>query len=173
MSNIPNDLLPALFVASIPSALALFAFISRNDNLPHEKTFKAYERKKKLIFVIETSKQWESFWAKAESEVEHTKVIGFDCEWVPFSKPIVVDVEEEEEEQLGDNVTEAAPSLRKVDGRVSLIQIATVSGLCGLVRILNLEDVPDSLRLMLGNKNILKLGVSPKDDGNRLWRDHG
>ena len=98
-------------------------------------------------------------------EVNRTKVIGFDCEWVSES---LMRREEGEEGGGDDNGAE-----RKIDGRVSLIQIATVGGLCGLVRILKLDFVPETLNELLSNRNILKLGVSPKDDGNRLGKDHG
>lgn len=70
----------------------------------------------------------------------------------------------------------ASNEVRGFDGRVSMIQIATADGYCALIRILALarhNQIPETLTNLLRNKNILKLGVSPKDDANRLFKDYG
>ena len=166
MSGISSDLWPALFVVNIPAVVAALTYFRRsNDETDENNSHAVYDRKDKTIRVIETVANWESFWKEAEIEVNQTKVIGFDCEWVSES---LMRREGGEEGGEDDNSAE-----RKIDGRVSLIQIATVSGLCGLLRILKLDFVPETLKEVLSDRNILKLGVSPKDDGNRLGKDHG
>ena len=192
MSTFVNvELLPALFAANIPAVLALFSYLlhSRDEADQAPQTFEPYRRKQKLVHVIETLAQWESFWEKVASEVETTKAVGFDCEWVSAvaSKKREVEVKEvevaedrkddDDDDDNGDEIEAESrnqkPTSQKVDGRVSLIQIATPGGDCGLVRILLLECVPETLKTMLENKNVLKLGVSPMDDGNRLRKDFG
>ena len=166
MSVISRDLWPALYVVNIPAFVAALTYFLRSDDETDENNSHAvYDRKDKTIRLIETVADWQSFWGEAEMEVNRTKVIGFDCEWVSES---LMRREGGEEGGEDDNGAE-----RKIDGRVSLIQIATVSGICGLVRILKIDFVPETLKEVLSNRNILKLGVSPKDDGNRLGKDHG
>ena len=166
MSGNSSDLWPALFVVNIPALVAALTFFLRfDDETDKNNSHAVYDRKDKTIWLIETVVDWESFWGEAKIEVNRTKVIGFDCEWVSESL-----MRREEEREGGEDDFGAE---RKVDGRVSLIQIATVGGLCGLVRILKLDSVPETLKEVLSNRNILKLGVSPKDDGNRLGKDHG
>lgn len=61
---------------------------------------------------------------------------------------------------------------------VSLLQVATYSGLCVLVRLLAFRSAqqplcPHTLVQVLGDKRILKVGVGCYEDGRRLARDHG
>lgn len=58
---------------------------------------------------------------------------------------------------------------------VSLLQMATYSGLCVLVRLLAFRSghFPLSLMEVLRDPHILKVGVGCYEDGKRLTRDYG
>lgn len=60
---------------------------------------------------------------------------------------------------------------------VSLLQVATYSGLCVLVRLLAFRSgqqlFPDTLMEVLRDTRILKVGVGCYEDGKRLMRDYG
>uniref|UniRef100_A0A6A7FVP8 Exonuclease 3'-5' domain-containing protein 2-like n=1 Tax=Hirondellea gigas TaxID=1518452 RepID=A0A6A7FVP8_9CRUS len=56
---------------------------------------------------------------------------------------------------------------------VALLQLATHTGLCVLFRLCKLKDVPQSLKDLLRDPTVLKVGVAPADDCRRLWKDHG
>ena len=73
-------------------------------------------------------------------------MIGFDCEWVTRKGSV---------------------------SPVSMIQIASVSGLCVLVRLCHLTNIPTSLKLLLANQEIFKLGVAITEDKEKLLRDFG
>ena len=161
-----GDLLPALFAVNIPAVVAWTAYMlssRRRRSTVEAPLFAEYERKTKQIRLVETGEQWDSVWAEVGEEVSRTKVVGFDCEWISASarRRRRSSREEGEEEE------------EAIDGRVSMMQIATVAGRCGLVRLLKMDVVPDSLKALLANRTVLKLGVSPKDDGSRLRKDHG
>ena len=60
---------------------------------------------------------------------------------------------------------------------VSLLQMATYSGLCVLVRLLAFrsgqQPFPLSLMEVLRDPHVLKVGVGCYEDGKRLTRDYG
>ena len=113
-------------------------------------------------------------------------MIGFDCEWVSAGS-----------NGSSSSVSSSSPSTSPPShdpapqpGQVSLLQISTSSGLCILVRLLKLvavEDgeadteeigvekrgLPETLRELLKDKSVLKLGVGLKEDSTRLLKDHG
>ena len=153
-----NDLLPALFLVNIPAVIAAVShLLFRGDvsSSGHDRPMEEYRRDKKRIFVVTSVDEWEAYWCQIEEEVDRTKVIGFDCEWVTenfshykYRRNYGAREEEDEDEDDNDDDGDVCESdetddcNRTVDGRVSLIQIATVSGLVALVRILRIETVP-------------------------------
>ncbi|GBP66293.1 Exonuclease 3'-5' domain-containing protein 2 [Eumeta japonica] len=76
----------------------------------------------------------------------HFKVVGFDCEWV----------------------TEQGKR-----HPVALLQLCTYDGLCGLFRLGHMKTVPTSLKELLEDETIYKVGVAPKDDAKYLLEDYG
>ncbi|KAG8212695.1 hypothetical protein J437_LFUL019593, partial [Ladona fulva] len=70
-------------------------------------------------------------------------VLGMDCEWVPDRKS-----------------GEKSP--------VALLQLATVSGFCALFRLSHMPVIPESLKELLRNGDILKVGVGIQYDVQRL-----
>ena len=116
--------------------------------------------------LIETTEQWESFWQEVREEVNETRVVGFDCEWGRGLQPKT-------------NCRFCEADGRKqgrfldVNRPTSLLQLATVGGYCALVRLLKMDGISDTLKALLGDPSILKLGVEPLTDGDTLWQDHG
>ncbi|XP_033757697.1 exonuclease 3'-5' domain-containing protein 2-like isoform X2 [Pecten maximus] len=104
---------------------------------------KVYQRKKE-IFVIKTEEEWEHFYV-SYIQNEHIKVLGFDCEWV----------------------------FRGRRHPVALLQLATQEGVCALIRIFKMPTFPASLKQLLNDRSILKVGVAPKDDAKKLFQDYG
>ncbi|OWF38322.1 Exonuclease 3'-5' domain-containing protein 2 [Mizuhopecten yessoensis] len=104
---------------------------------------KVYQRKKE-IFVIQTEEEWEQFYVTYIKN-QHIKVLGFDCEWV----------------------------FRGRRHPVALLQLATQEGVCALVRIFKFPTFPESLKQLLNDRSILKVGVAPKDDAKKLFQDYG
>lgn len=56
---------------------------------------------------------------------------------------------------------------------VSLLQMATYSGLCILVRLQAFRSFPLSLTQVLRDQRVFKVGVGCYEDGKRLTRDYG
>ncbi|KAJ0181438.1 hypothetical protein K1T71_003523 [Dendrolimus kikuchii] len=73
------------------------------------------------------------------------RALGFDCEWV----------------------TE--------NGRrqpVALVQLSSYDGYCGLFRLCCLKKIPESLKNLLEDETIYKVGVAAADDGRYLSQDY-
>lgn len=75
------------------------------------------------------------------------RAVGFDCEWVTDEK------------------NKQKP--------VSLLQLASADGTCELYRLSILKTIPSQLKLILADKNVIKLGVCPFDDAKYLRNDYG
>ncbi|XP_072896401.1 exonuclease 3'-5' domain-containing protein 2 isoform X2 [Hemitrygon akajei] len=100
-------------------------------------------------FVVESEVDWDQVWPLVRAELDHYPVIGIDCEWV---------------------------SVKGKANPVSLLQIASYSGSCLLIRMpqmtRNSSLLPKTLLRVLGDDNILKVGVDAFEDGCRLLRDY-
>ncbi|KAK1125647.1 hypothetical protein K0M31_005205 [Melipona bicolor] len=59
------------------------------------------------------------------------------------------------------------------EGPVSLLQLATFNGVCGLFRIGKIGYIPQKLKELLANKHILKVGVASYEDGQKILTDYG
>lgn len=59
------------------------------------------------------------------------------------------------------------------EGPVSLLQLATYNGVCALFRIGKIGYIPPKLKELLANKQILKVGVSSYEDGQKIVKDYG
>ncbi|OAD52035.1 Exonuclease 3'-5' domain-containing protein 2 [Eufriesea mexicana] len=58
-------------------------------------------------------------------------------------------------------------------GPVSLLQLATFNGVCGLFRIGKIGYIPQKLKELLTSKHILKVGVASYEDGQKIIADYG
>ncbi|KAM3918638.1 exonuclease 3'-5' domain-containing protein 2 [Leptodactylus fuscus] len=102
------------------------------------------------IKIVSKVEEWEIVWPLLRRDLDVYPVLGMDCEWV------------------------------SVDGRtnpISLLQMASHSGLCVLVRLPRLVNsgcnIPKTLIALLGNNSILKVGVGCWDDASKLMNDYG
>lgn len=59
------------------------------------------------------------------------------------------------------------------EGPVSLLQLATFNGVCGLFRLGKIGYVPQKLKELLASKHILKVGVASYEDGQKITADYG
>ncbi|KOC59183.1 Exonuclease 3'-5' domain-containing protein 2 [Habropoda laboriosa] len=59
------------------------------------------------------------------------------------------------------------------EGPVSLLQLATFNGVCGLFRIGKIGYIPQKLKELLASKRILKVGVASYEDGQKIIADYG
>ncbi|XP_061105545.1 exonuclease 3'-5' domain-containing protein 2 isoform X1 [Conger conger] len=105
--------------------------------------------------VVSSEEDWERLWPSLEEELAVYPVLGLDCEWV--KAPYV--------------------SVKGKAGSVSLLQMASYTGLCALVRLprfrVSGRPLPDSLLGVLRDPRVLKVGVGCYEDGKRLTRDYG
>lgn len=97
------------------------------------------------VVVVSSASDWEKIASDVWSHVRMFPFIGLDCEWV---------------------------SMGGTPGPVSLLQIATHRGLCVLVRLCQLETVPQSLRQLLVDHDVVKAGVAILDDAKKLLVDY-
>ncbi|XP_070836173.1 exonuclease 3'-5' domain-containing protein 2 isoform X1 [Chaetodon trifascialis] len=105
--------------------------------------------------MVSSEEEWQQLWPLMQKELSVFPVLGLDCEWVKTN----------------------AVSVKGRASAVSLLQMATYSGLCVLVRLLAFrsgqQPFPLSLMEVLRDPHILKVGVGCYEDGKRLTRDYG
>ncbi|XP_007891366.2 exonuclease 3'-5' domain-containing protein 2 [Callorhinchus milii] len=101
------------------------------------------------VFVVQSEEEWEAAWHLVKTELENYPVLGLDCEWI---------------------------SVRGKRNPVSLLQMASCSGLCVLVRLPQVTrcscPLPKALLEVLGDSRVLKVGVGIHEDGCKLLRDY-
>ncbi|XP_064169802.1 exonuclease 3'-5' domain-containing protein 2 isoform X2 [Anguilla rostrata] len=100
--------------------------------------------------VVSSEEEWEQLWPSLRGELSVYPVLGLDCEWV---------------------------SVKGKAGSVSLLQVASYTGLCALVRLALFRGggrpLPETLTGVLRDPRVLKVGVGCYEDGKRLARDYG
>ncbi|XP_047467327.1 exonuclease 3'-5' domain-containing protein 2 isoform X2 [Mugil cephalus] len=119
-----------------------------------DKEFKTVECQTSLLggkpVMVSSEEDWQRIWPLMKEELSVFPVLGLDCEWV---------------------------SVKGRASAVSLLQMASYSGLCVLVRLLAFrspqQSFPLSLIEVLRDPHILKVGVGCYEDGKRLTRDYG
>ncbi|NXV72390.1 EXD2 protein, partial [Atlantisia rogersi] len=102
------------------------------------------------IVVVSKQEEWDRAEPLLKKELEKLPVLGIDCEWV------------------------------SVEGRanpVSLLQMASSSGLCILVRLPRLvasgQAIPKTLLDIMADSAVLKVGVGCWEDACKLLHDYG
>uniref|UniRef100_A0A3P9AL64 Exonuclease 3'-5' domain-containing protein 2 n=1 Tax=Esox lucius TaxID=8010 RepID=A0A3P9AL64_ESOLU len=109
--------------------------------------------------TVHCEEDWEQLWPTLQKELAVYPVLGLDCEWVKTQSE-------------GPGV-----SVKGRTSAVSLLQMATYSGRCVLVRLRPFrgawQDLPLSLKEVLRDPHVLKVGVGCYEDGKRLTRDYG
>uniref|UniRef100_A0A8C6TCB4 Exonuclease 3'-5' domain-containing protein 2 n=1 Tax=Neogobius melanostomus TaxID=47308 RepID=A0A8C6TCB4_9GOBI len=105
--------------------------------------------------TVSSEEEWQQLWPLFQKELSAFPVLGLDCEWVKMN----------------------ALSTKGKASVVSLLQMASYSGRCVLVRLLSFRNaqqpLPLSLIEVLRDPNVLKVGVGCYEDGKRLMRDYG
>ncbi|XP_022072820.1 exonuclease 3'-5' domain-containing protein 2 isoform X1 [Acanthochromis polyacanthus] len=105
--------------------------------------------------MVSSEEEWQQLWPLMEKELSVFPVLGLDCEWVKIK----------------------GVSVKGRSSAVSLLQMASYSGLCVLVRLLAFrsgqQPFPLSLMEVLRDPHVLKVGVGCYEDGKRLTRDYG
>jgi len=97
------------------------------------------------VVVVSTCEEWQSIVGRLKEDLRIFPVIGLDCEWV---------------------------SVDGVARPVALLQIAAFSGLCILVRLNLLDSIPSSLKEVLADHDVFKVGVAILDDSHKLLVDY-
>ncbi|KAM4013258.1 exonuclease 3'-5' domain-containing protein 2 [Anomaloglossus baeobatrachus] len=125
----------------------------QNVHQPLEKERSVFSVEKILqapIKIVSRTEEWEAVWPRLQRDLDDYPVLGVDCEWV------------------------------SVDGRanpISLLQMASHSGFCVLVRLPRLVSasgtIPNTLVALLASSDVLKVGVGCWDDGSKLMNEYG
>jgi len=98
------------------------------------------------IHLVNSASDWTMVLPMLTKDLSKLPVIGLDCEWV---------------------------SQDGKSGPVALLQLATCSGLCVLVRLCNMGNIPNTLKEVLARQDIFKVGVAVLDDSKKLITDFG
>ncbi|XP_038621612.1 exonuclease 3'-5' domain-containing protein 2 isoform X2 [Tachyglossus aculeatus] len=129
------------------------AAVGRTDPAPHApRDVPSWVERLLAADVVTVSgrEEWERIEERLRKDLEECPLLGIDCEWV------------------------------SVDGKpqpVSLLQMASPSGLCVLVHLPKMvsggEALPEALLDILADGAILKVGVGCWEDATKLLQDYG
>lgn len=98
------------------------------------------------VYIVNSEESWSQVCSLLLREARLEGAIGFDCEWV---------------------------QVRGKRRPVALLQLASCSGTCVLVRLLQMKpSIPQTLKEFLADETILKVGVGPMEDSNYLAADY-
>lgn len=129
--------------------------------------------------IVSTPGDWETLWPGFQKDLSIYPVLGLDCEWVK-SMRVSMALQFKHCVRSGSTRRCCLFSQVSVKGKasaVSLLQLATFSGRCVLVRLLKFQDaqlpLPEGLVGVLSDPRVLKVGVGCYEDGKRLAQDHG
>nr|XP_053631172.1 LOW QUALITY PROTEIN: exonuclease 3'-5' domain-containing protein 2-like [Cherax quadricarinatus] len=110
------------------------------------RLLKSIKAARKIIHVVTCEESWAKVLPLLSREAQQVGVVGFDCEWV---------------------------QVKGCRQPVALLQLASSSGLCALVRLSHMKpNFPHSLKNFWKNKAILKVGLGCLDDSNYLEADY-
>lgn len=98
------------------------------------------------VKIVETEEQCKAVINILRSHTKSFNVLGFDCEWV---------------------------TVEGTRRPVALLQLASHKGLCALIRLCELDGIPKTLRELLEDESVLKVGVAPSEDASKLSYDYG
>ncbi|KAG0727407.1 Exonuclease 3'-5' domain-containing protein 2 [Chionoecetes opilio] len=98
------------------------------------------------VWVVTSSNMWERVYPHLYREAVRDGAVGLDCEWV---------------------------QIKGSRRPVALLQMATSSGLCVLVRLSHLKGVTlPNLKEFLSDNDVLKVGVGTVEDSDYLYQDY-
>ncbi|KAM9092287.1 exonuclease 3'-5' domain-containing protein 2 isoform 2-T5 [Megaptera novaeangliae] len=123
------------------------------EDQPHSSAPRASWEERILgakVVTVSQEAEWDQIEPLLRSELEDFPVLGIDCEWV-------------------NSEGKASP--------LSLLQMASPSGFCVLVRLPKLicggRTLPKTLLDILADGTILKVGVGCSEDASKLLQDYG
>ncbi|KAM7362483.1 exonuclease 3'-5' domain-containing 2 isoform 2-T2 [Cochliomyia hominivorax] len=102
--------------------------------------------KHRRIEVVQNLEECHMIVKQLKKHCNELKVLGFDCEWVTVG------------------------GTRRP---TALLQLASGQGLCALFRLSCMKQIPKSLRDLLEDDEILKVGIAPQGDAQNLSHDYG
>jgi hypothetical protein len=116
------------------------------------------------LIVVSTVDEWEAAFELLMVDIIDFPFIGIDCEWL---------ANDQVAEKARQAATEAESSSTLIDNieqrRVCLLQLATRQGTCVLARLCLFERLPDSLRRLLADERVWKVGVNIETDKRKLF----
>ncbi|XP_037954752.1 exonuclease 3'-5' domain-containing protein 2-like [Teleopsis dalmanni] len=97
------------------------------------------------IVVVESGRKCKQVVRIIRAKCRKQKFVGFDVEWV---------TEDGERKPI------------------ALLQLSTGDGYCGLLRLCKMVSIPKCLSALLSDPDIIKLGVAPFDDAEKMLSDY-
>ncbi|CAM1317977.1 EXD2 (predicted), partial [Pycnogonum litorale] len=107
----------------------------------------SYKLRHKEDFICTNIEEWSHHEQDFLNSCKKFRCLGLDCEWVTKGRSVQ---------------------------KVALLQLATYSGICVLLRLCHLKErLPENLLSLLNDRSILKVGVACCDDAKKLRNDYG
>ncbi|KAI8121866.1 Exonuclease 3'-5' domain-containing protein 2 [Lucilia cuprina] len=145
MENAKNKLTKTTIMAAAGLGL-LIVMVSKRKRIFQYLKSVSDPLKYRRIEVIQTVDDCHRVVNQLKKHCNTLKVLGFDCEWVT----------------VGGSRRPAA-----------LLQLSSSEGLCALFRLCCMKQIPKSLRDLLEDDEVVKVGVAPQDDAKKLAHDYG
>uniref|UniRef100_A0A1A9ZM47 Exonuclease 3'-5' domain-containing protein 2 n=1 Tax=Glossina pallidipes TaxID=7398 RepID=A0A1A9ZM47_GLOPL len=145
-NSLSNSLTPAKSALLAGAGIGLlFMVVKRQHLLSYWNRFQN-PLKRKHVVLIQNTNDCQKVVNILKSHCSDYKVLGFDCEWVTVSG-----------------------SRRPV----ALLQLCSNRGYCALFRLCCIRQIPKSLRDLLADEEVIKVGVDPGYDAQKLAQDYG
>uniref|UniRef100_A0A914UWZ0 3'-5' exonuclease domain-containing protein n=1 Tax=Plectus sambesii TaxID=2011161 RepID=A0A914UWZ0_9BILA len=116
------------------------------------------------VVIASSASEWEEAFELLMMDILDFPFVGIDCEWL--ANDLIA-------EQALQAALEAGYSSTLIDNiekrRVCLLQLATSQGTCVLVRLCLFDQLPNSLRRLLADEKVWKVGVNTQCDKKQLF----
>ncbi|XP_062551887.1 exonuclease 3'-5' domain-containing protein 2-like [Armigeres subalbatus] len=116
---------------------------TRSNHVPFKNPFQVLDSN---VHIIKTASKCVELIRTIRDHCTSAPFIGLDCEWV---------------------------TIGGVRQSVALLQMASSSGMCLLIRMFLMDAFPNELKDLLADPKILKVGVEVYFDGRKLQEDYG
>ncbi|XP_050533718.1 exonuclease 3'-5' domain-containing protein 2 [Daktulosphaira vitifoliae] len=97
------------------------------------------------INIIDSIDECEKIATNLEKSCKNVPILGLDCEWVTENE---------------------------IRRPIAILQIADYDGMCSLIRLYKLKTISPTLKKLLNNGQVLKVGVAISDDAQLLMNDY-
>lgn len=148
MYQVKKNIVTKIALATISVGIACIIIKNRSKIIQRLKYAYNFRNplRHKHIEIIETTDDCQRIVATLRKHCNEYRVLGFDCEWVT------------------------------VGGKrrhTAMLQLASHKGLCALIRLCSLKTIPMSLRELLEDDKVIKVGIGAHDDAGKLSYDYG